>query len=181
MVDKKILQKRKFGIQAQLLAFLLPVVAIAFLVLIVISYMSSKTSIENKTRELLESEGKTSANEIHAWENQNLAALDTMADNIVSLKLTNEQILSYEDDTIGAYGDFPNGVYITCEDGSIIDASGWEPEGDPTEGAWYTEGIEHETFAFGEPYIDTYTNEYVVTASRCIPSLNGKKQLLQQM
>lgn len=33
--------------------------------------------------------------------------------------------------------------------------------------------MDHETFAFGEPYIDSLTNEYIVTASRKMTKLNG--------
>ena len=41
--------KKKFGIQAKLMVFILPIVALAFIAVIVIAYNSSKNSIEVKT------------------------------------------------------------------------------------------------------------------------------------
>lgn len=166
--------KTKFGVRAKLMTFILPVVGIAFMFLIVIAFLSSRKSIQEKTQNLLEAEGNASANSILAWENQNLGIMDNAIDTILNLNMSDEEILAYEANYMETYEDFPNGIYITCDNGDVIDASGWEPEGDVTQGSWYQEGIGHERFTFGEPYVDGYTYEYVVTASRYITDLNGR-------
>ena len=64
--------KRKFGIRAKLMVGTLPIIFLAFVVVVVIAYNSSKGSIEQKTEKLLESDAATCVNRIVAWENDNL-------------------------------------------------------------------------------------------------------------
>ncbi len=94
---------------------------------------------------------------------------------MLNLEMSDAEILEYESFYMDSYEDFPNGIYITCGDGTVLDASGWDPGGDVTEGSWYQEGIAHPSFMFGEAYIDGYTGEYVVTASRFLEDLNGRE------
>lgn len=166
-------KKAKFGVRKKLMVFILPLVAIAFIALIMIAYQSSKNSIQEKTVGLLEAEGKASANSILAWSNKNLATLDNAVETMLNMKLSDEGILQYEAFYLETYEDFPFGIYIGTEEGKILDASGWEPEGDLRETSWYQEGLGHTVFAFGEPYLDQLTNSYIVTASRQIEDLNG--------
>lgn len=93
---------------------------------------------------------------------------------MINLRMTDEEIINYESFYLGTYEDFPNGFYTTYSNGVVLDASGWQPEGDATQGAWYIAGVNHDTMTFGEPYIDSLTNSYIVTASRWIKNLNGK-------
>lgn len=166
--------KRRFGVQAKLMTFILPIVAVAFVALTFIAFYVSKTSITEKTSALLQAEGQAGVNQIQIWESGNLAIFETAVNTMQNLKMSDEELLAYEAQFLDAYEDFPNGIYITYDDGTIMDASGWEPEGDVTEGTWYLEGVGHAEFAFGEPYMDSLTNEYVVTASRYVENLNGK-------
>lgn len=167
-------RKTKFGVRAKLMTFILPIVAVAFVVLIWIAYQSSKSSIQEKTEALLSAEGKAGANQIVAWESHNLSIFETAVATMLNLQMTDEEILKYEEFYLGTYDTFPNGIYITCEDGSLIDASGWDPGGNVTEGSWYVEGKSHKNFGFGEPYLDSFTNEYIVTASKWVDDLNGR-------
>lgn len=167
-------EKKRFGVKAKLMTFILPVVAVAFIALVFIAFYVSKDAIAEKTESLMRAEGAASANEIAAWENENLTTLETAVNSMVHLKMTDAEILKYEAQFLGTYEDFPNGIYIAYDTGKVLDASGWEPEGDATQTTWYLEGATHPEFAFGEPYIDSLTNEYIVTASRYIEKLDGK-------
>lgn len=166
--------KRKFGVQAKLLTFMLPIVAVAFVAIIMIAYVRSKATIAEKTESLLQAEGAKSAQQIATWEEKNVAALNTAIQTMQHLDMNDKEILEYEELFLGTYEDFPNGIYITDEKGAVLDASGWEPEGDATDSVWYREGSTHKTFAFGEPYMDTFTNEFIVTASCWVDDLNGR-------
>lgn len=138
------------------------------------AYMESKATIAEKTESLMRAEGKAGVQQIRAWDSGVISTLDTAAETMLQMKMDDKALLKYEEQFLGTYEDFPNGVYITYEDGKVVDASGWEPGGDVTSGTWYVEGKNHKSFAFGEPYMDSLTNEYVVTASRWMDSLNGK-------
>lgn len=166
--------RKKFGIRAKLLACLVPVVTVAFLGLIAIAYLLSLQSIRGRTEELLHAQGTASANEIEKWQQKTLATLDTAIETMFYLKMTDEEIVSYEEKYLGTYEDFPNGIYMAYENGKVLDATGWEPDIPAKENSWYREGMEHSSFAFGEPYKDMLTNEYVVTASKKFSGLNGR-------
>lgn len=166
--------KKCFGMKKKLLAIIIPVITVALIVLILIAFYTSKNSIKEKTEKLMEQTGVASVNQIASWESDNLTTLTTAVDSILYLEMDDDEILEYEGQYLGTYDDFPNGMYIAYEDGKVLDASGWEPEGDVTQSSWYQEGMEHEDFAFGEPYQDALTGEYIVTASRKVPDLNGK-------
>ena len=167
--------KKKFGIKAKLLSVLLPTVAVGLIIMVVVAYQSSKTSITEKTEDLLAAEGKASVNQITAWMNKNLTTLDTAVDTMEYLDMSGDEILNYEGKYLNTYDDFPNGIYIATESAVTYDASGWDAGDTPWEKSWYKEGINHETFAFGEPYVDDLTGEYIVTASRFMKDVEGKE------
>lgn len=165
------------GIRNKLLISILPITVVSFIVVIVVSYLSSKSSLEEKTVGLLQAEAASSANSIEAWARENLGVLDTAVSTMTNLKMDKEDILNYESTYLETYEDFPNGIYIGNEAGEIYDATGWEPEGDLTQKSWYLEGMDHDSMAFGEPYQDSLTGGYVVTAS-CNRMIEGKRAVI---
>mgnify|MGYP004519337021 FL=1 len=167
-------KKKRSSIKSKLLALFLPLVAFSFVLILMIVYIQSQKIIQNKTDNLMQAESSVSINQILSWEASNLTVLDTAVDSILHLNMSDEQILTYEMQFLNTYEDFPNGMYIGYDDGKVLDASGWEPDTDIRQSTWYTEGLTHDTFEFGEPYIDALTGEYIVTASRRLDNLNGK-------
>ena len=167
-------KKKRGSIKSKLLALFLPLVAFSFVLILMIVYIQSQKIIQNKTDNLMQAESSVSINQILSWEASNLTVLDTAVDSILHLNMSDEQILTYEMQFLNTYEDFPNGIYIGYDDGKVLDASGWEPDTDIRQSTWYTEGLTHDTFEFGEPYIDALTGEYIVTASRRLDNLNGK-------
>ena len=167
-------KKKRGSIKSKLLALFLPLVAFSFILILMIVYIQSQKIIQNKTDNLMQAESSVSINQILSWEASNLTVLDTAVDSILHLNMSDEQILTYEMQFLNTYEDFPNGMYIGYDDGKVLDASGWEPDTDIRQSTWYTEGLTHDTFEFGEPYIDALTGEYIVTASRRLDNLNGK-------
>lgn len=166
--------KVKHGIRKKLETIILPIVAIAFVLVIIIAYNTSKGSIEGKTLSLLQAEAATNANSVEAWMNRNLGILDTAIDTMIYQNMNREALLTYEARYLETYEDFPNGIYIVGDDGKVIDASGWEPDDDPRQKSYYIAGKEClDRMKFVEAYIDDLTNEFVVTATRYVPGLNG--------
>lgn len=166
--------KVKFGIRRKLEAIILPIVAVSFIIVILIAYSSSRRSIEGKTQKLLLAEAGSSANSIEAWMNRNLGILDTAVDTMLYQNMDREALLEYEGRYLETYEDFPNGIYIVCTDGSVVDASGWEPDTDPREKSYYINGRNcNNGMQFIEAYLDDFTGEFVVTATRNEDALNG--------
>ena len=165
--------KAKFGIKKKLMLFTLPIILVGFIVVIAIAYSSSKSSIESKTERLLYSEASTSTNKIEAWADKNLATLDNAVDTMINLNMNRDEILEYEGFYLNTHEDFPNGIYVVCNDGDVIDATGWAPEGDARDQSYYKEGQScTDGEAFTTAYMDEYTKEFVVTAARYEDSIN---------
>lgn len=168
----------KLGIKFKLLIRITPCVVIAFITVIAIAYISSKSSIEAKTKNLLKSEAVASANSIEAWAERNLGILSTAVKTMEDLKMNEEEILLYESFFLEKYQDFPYGIYIGDSTGKVYDASGWSPEGSVFDCDWYAEGMSHDTMQFGEPYMDSLTKEFVVTASTHSDCINNTSAVI---
>lgn len=167
--------RKKFGIRTKLLLLILPIVALAFIAVIVISYNFSKSSIEVKTQRLLKKEADASAASIEAWTNNILGILNTAEQTMVSLKMNEDELLNYESLFLNKYDAFPDGIYIITVDGKVIDASVWVPESDPREEDYYKEGLEcKDSMQFVDTYMDSFTNEPIVTAIMYSDTINGK-------
>ena len=71
----------------------------------------------------MDAEGTASVNQIAGWQSDNLTTLDTALDSMVYLKMDDEEILNYEAQFLGTYEDFPNGVYLSYDDGKVPDTT----------------------------------------------------------
>ncbi len=168
-------QKKTIGMKTKLLTFILPIILIAFTIIVVLAYTSSKQIITSKTQKLFSAEAENSENKILAWQKETLAILDTAIGSMEDMKMSEKDVLSYESFFLETYDNFPNGIYIVQTDGHLLDASGWEPEDDLREKSYYKAGLENkEKLVFGEPYLDDLTGGFVVTASRYMNNIAGK-------
>ena len=164
------------GIKAKLLKTILPCVAIAIIAIIVISYVASKEIIVREAKDLLKAESKMNTKELETWTTGILNTLDMVQNTMQTVPMSEEAEKNYLATTVGMSEDYPNGVYVGDE-GKYVDMSGWVPDADyvVTERDWYQEGLTHETFAFGAPYLDADSGEFIVSASALIQTNNGAK------
>lgn len=168
--------KKNVKIQTKLLTLIIPLVTIAFTAVIAFSYSFTKNSIMEKTKQLMESSSEKSVEKIVGWNNNVLATLNTAVETMVYLNMNEDEILKYEEKYLETYDAFPYGIYIIKDDGTILDASGWQPEGDPREAAYYKEGLNNkEGFRLGQPYIDNLTGGNVATGTCFLENLNGHR------
>lgn len=165
------------GIKAKLLKILLPCIAIAIISIIVISYMASKKIIVQEAKNLLRAESKMNAKELETWTTGILNTLDMLQNTLETVPMDEETEKTYLATTVNMNQDFPNGVYIGDDHGKYIDMSGWVPDADYgiTERDWYKEGLTHKSFAFGTPYRDADTGEFIVSATTLLKTSNGAK------
>ena len=165
------------GIKAKLLKILLPCIAIAIISIIVISYMASKKIIVQEAKNLLRAESKMNAKELETWTTGILNTLDMLQNTLETVPMDEETEKTYLATTVNMNQDFPNGVYIGDDHGKYIDMSGWVPDADYgiTERDWYKEGLTHKSFAFGTPYRNADTGEFIVSATTLLKTSNGAK------
>ncbi len=166
------------GIKSRLLLTIIPCVAVAIILMIVLSYSASKKIITGKAMEQLaaESEGQTA--EIERWSEGILSTLK-MVHRDLELLWPNEELKhAYLESLVDAYEDFPQGIYIGDDQGNYLDVA-WEPGPDyvVTERDWYREGLEHNEFTYGAPYLDADTGEYIVSVTTLLENEEGVKRV----
>lgn len=88
-------------------------------------------------------------------------------DMIEKLGLENEATYKLMSASTNVHEAYPYGLYMGDDLGNYFDSSGWIPDDDfvVTERDWYQEGLSHDQFAFGTPYVDAMTGGTCVSIS----------------
>ena len=101
------------------------------------------------------------------WAKNVLNEVTNYKNMIERLGLENDAIYEMMYTSVESHEAYPFGLYMGDDQGNYFDASGWEPGEDfvVTERDWYKEGLLHDQFAFGEPYVDSMTGDTCVSIS----------------
>ena len=150
----------------------------SFVALTVIAYNTAKDSIVSKTEDLLRAQTTVAASDIENWNIKNQQTFDAVANTIETLHLSDAETLEYFKGYYNVNEEYPNGFYLATENNELIDASGWEPEGDLRESEWYQAGLDDQFFQMGKPYIDELTGEQIVSSTRFIENFNGRSAVV---
>ncbi|MBQ3559701.1 MAG: methyl-accepting chemotaxis protein [Agathobacter sp.] len=171
-------KKVKFGIQAKLMLFIIPLMVVSFIAMTLIAYNTASDSIVAKTEDLLFAQTTVTAGDIENWVIKNQQIFETVANTIEDLQMSDAETLEYFSLYYNVYEDFPNGFYLATEHNELIDASGWEPEEDLRESEWYQEGLKHTSFQMGKPYYDELTGGQVVSVTRLLENFGGRQAVI---
>lgn len=164
----------RFGIKWKLICGLFPTVICIIAVILVLVYNSTSRMILEKSESILETSTQSVKNNVKAWMNETITALDTERDAIQYFSLDAEKELDYIKHTADRYESFPAGIYLATTEGELIHSS-FVPDAsfNVFEKPWYKEGIESEKFIFGSVYYDEDSQSYVVGASGVLKGKNG--------
>lgn len=159
-------RKKGFGIQEKVLGALIPGVVIIMGIILSLFYVNASKLVVDKSEEVLETSTESVVNQVTAWVNQTLTALDTERDILEFIPMTPEKEREYVKHTANQYEAFPTGIYFGLEDGSLIHSS-FVPDAsyNPLEKQWYKVGKKVDKFTFSDAYIDEDSGNYVVGAS----------------
>lgn len=137
------------------------------LVMIIIYFMLVRQEILHLSKEKLVLESDYYAEELMAWANSVLNEANIYKDMIEKLGLENEETYELMYTSADKHDAYPFGLYMGDDQGNYFDASGWQPGEDfvVTERDWYQEGLQHDQFTFGEPYVDAMTGGTCVSIS----------------
>jgi len=172
---------KKGSLKGKLLALVLPLLALVVSVIMVINFTSTKKIMTDATYQELKEESNYNAKVIEAWKESLISSLNSVQNTLESVRFTSDQQeLGYlEAVTEQMIESIPNGIYEAASDGTYLDGSGWVPDADyiPTERDWYIEGLEHNSFEFGAPYLDASTGSFIVSATTKL-NRNDKKNMV---
>lgn len=147
----------------KLIAAIIPTV---MLILLFFFLLTRNKIIELATENLaLKSHGCT--NEMNGWTEKILSELKIYKDVADKIGTYDEKTFDILRTSAGIHESYPYGIYWGDIKGNYFDASGWVPPDDYVASGrnWYREGLEHEEFAFGEPYIDVMTDKICVSVT----------------
>lgn len=137
------------------------------LVMIIVYFMLVRQEILSLSKEKLTLESNYYVEEISAWAESVLNEVTIYKNMIERLGLENDATYELMYTSADSHEAYPFGLYMGDDQGNYFDASGWEPGEDfvVTERDWYKEGLQHDQFAFGEPYVDAMTGGTCVSIS----------------
>lgn len=171
-------QEKIISIRTKLLGIILPVVVIIVAVLVGISYVISRTTIEEDSENMLNTSVENQANQIEAWLKENLSAFGAVKQSIETMGLTDAQLQQLLDGYYKYNGNYPQGLYVADADGKIMTASGSaKTEGDPTQTVWYQEGMTRVNMAFTGAYTNA-DKEAVISACGILNDHSGKLKVI---
>ena len=165
-MEKSKVKKVRYGkgIKAKILLAILPLVSISLIVVILTAHNMARASLIKDAEDILELTGNAASNKISGWLDECVAGMNTITYTILNGDMNEKETKAYLESILGADENFPDGVYMAAADGTLVDGSGWVPDYNPTESNWYIEGQKHDEFYFTEPYVDSLTGQYIVTA-----------------
>lgn len=168
----------KGSISRKLMVVTLPVMAIAIVLIITLMSFQAGDLITELSASGLRQESKANAHALSRTISNIQAEMDSAVDVVLSSEEKDSaKVQKALKPTLTMTDMAPNGLYIGTEDNDWIDPSGWKPEEGyvVTERAWYKEGLEHDTFQVGVPYVDESTGGLVVSMTRKITLPDGRE------
>ena len=160
--------KKTRSITSKLTGTMLPLMSIVVLVIIIISLVNIKNSITTSLYTNLENESNYNVQSIESWQTAILASLSSVKNTLETVPFGSDQNeLAFLQTTTSLNSDFPNGVYEGDTTNFYLDGSGWVPDADYVvkDRDWYKEGLNHDTFQFGTPYVDDSTGSFIISAT----------------
>lgn len=171
-------QEKIISIRTKLLGIILPVVVIIVAVLVGISYVISRTTIEEDSENLLNTSVENQVNQIEAWLEENLSAFGAVKQSIETMGLSDTQLQQLLDGYYGYNGNYPQGLYVADADGKMMTASeSSKTESNPTQTVWYQEGMTRINMGFTGAYTNA-DGEAVISACGILNDHSGRLKVI---
>ena len=164
------------SLKQKMIIVLIPLLAIAFLAVFLVTYFTTRTIILKETEDKVQN--GIDALDYHALSDFNkiLGLIENVQCSIERSCQTEEDIRDY----IYAIGDaypetIPTGIYCGLESGTYIDKM-WTPDSDwiMKERPWYKDGLKADNVTLGEMYLDADSGKYIVSVFTNIKDDAGK-------
>ncbi len=175
-------EKKVKRISGKLLSLIIPMIVAGLILIIAVVALYGTRLIRNLLYTSLEEQALSDAGEINKQLNSTFYYLNGVADAIDTISFKdNDDIMNYMATSINRYSMIPTGTYLSVEDGSYIDPTGWEPGKDTRESNWYKLGMSHEDhyfYFYDVPYFDSDTGDLCATVVRHSYLQDGREGVL---
>ncbi|OOM80431.1 methyl-accepting chemotaxis protein [Clostridium sp. BL-8] len=170
--------KNKYSIKVKLIGIIIPMMVVIVSLLIIVSYNKSQSIITKSANDLLESSSKNQVSQIEAWLNENLASFQAVKTSIENTKLSNDELQNLLDKYYGYNSNYPEGLYICDENGSMLKAKDSKKSSNNVlDSVWYKEGLTRLNMAYGSAYKNE-EGKNTVSASAILNDNSGKVKVI---
>ncbi len=166
----------KGSLRKKLILVMLPVVILSYLVTFLVTLSNTKDILQENASEQMMLMTSSVNNDMSAEINQVLGIMENVKTSVEKSCNSNTEIKDYIYSVADAYTDIiPAGIYCGLTDGTYIDKM-WTPDADwiMQERPWYQEGLTCDEVTFGEMYLDSNTNQYIISAFTNIKNDSGE-------
>lgn len=160
--------KKRQSVMMQLILRVIPLVAILMVAVSVVTIKLVSDTVQEMAEEQLKKETYGNGAVLNRNISEDIVGLQPIKAVMENVDFEDdEDRLAFLQTTPGVNPSIPNGVYMGDDENRYIDGSLWKPDDDykVVERDWYIEGIKHDGFALGTPYLDADTGEMVVSIS----------------
>lgn len=167
---------RRGSLRKKLVLVMLPVVVLSYFVTFMVTLANTKKILQENASEQMSLLTASVNNEMAAQVNRILGIMENVQTSLEKSCASEEQIRDYIYSVADAYTDIiPAGIYCGLCSGVYIDKM-WTPDADwvMEERPWYQEGLLCEEVTFGEMYLDSNTNEYIISAFTGFQNATGE-------
>lgn len=157
--------KKKSSLRRKMILVMIPLVILSFVIVSVFTYSNTRKIVENNSYEQIELVATAIDSKIAKEISTTAGIVNNVKETVNRTCDDTQAIHDYIFGIADAYPDIiPNGIYCGLEDGTYIDKM-WTPDDDwvMKERPWYTAGIQSDGITFGEMYLDSDTQKYIVS------------------
>ena len=167
-------------ISVQLLAILVPMIAVFIIAVAAILFFNSKSIIIDESQSGLEKESKANANDISTTMKNIMGYYDGLGDLLETNQIKDDAALKAAIQPGMTEFEMVHDVYVAFADKKFVDGGEWVPDADydPTTRPWYQTGAKSDKIVIGAPDIDMDTKEAVVNGVRKVTFMDGREGVL---
>ncbi len=139
----------------------------AFFILLIFFFVFAREEIVELSTESFVLKSQNYSDRISDWAGKIINELSIYKDYSDIKGIDSEETFKFFETSCGKFDSFPYGLYWGDVKGNYFDASGWVPPEDyvNTKRNWYVEGLGHDVFTIGEPYVDVMTGDACVSVT----------------
>ena len=171
-------------VSTQVVKRFVPMVVIFMILILGTIYFFVSKTVKKLIYNSLDQQVAADSGEINKQLNSTFYYLNGISNSVEAFDFSgNDELLAYLGSTVKKYDMVPTGMYMGLNDGSYLDASGWNPGADYNvlEKKWYQQGMGYTNsyfYYYDVPYFDSATGNLCATVVRHVKLKDGREGVI---
>jgi methyl-accepting chemotaxis protein len=171
-------------VSTQVVKRFVPMVVIFMILILGTIYFFVSKTVKKLIYNSLDQQVAADSGQINKQLNSTFYYLNGIANSTEAINFqSNDEILDYFSSTVKKYDMVPTGIYMGVNDGSYLDASGWQPDAgyNVLTTKWYQQGMGYNDsyfYYYDVPYFDSATGNLCATVIRHVKLKDGREGVI---